>query len=113
MTGKIFNAMPPKSKVLVYGALSGRPCHGMSPFSLIFEKKKLEGFWLSEWVKKSGFLHIFQTTRLIQHLIESGNFQTKIRENVGFEKWKSSLLHYQKKMTDGKVILNPNSRRLK
>ncbi len=109
MTGKILAAMPRGSKVLVYGALSKSPCKGISPLSLIFEKKKIEGFWLTEWIRKSGFIHIFQATRAVQKLIESGEFQTKIRKQTGFDGWKSELLDYQGAMTAGKVILNPFS----
>lgn len=107
MTGEIFSAMPPQSKVLVYGALSEEPCADISPLSLIFEKKTVEGFWLTKWIQESGFWKTLQSTRHVQQLMGSESFKTKIRKSVGFEEWKSALLEYHHKMTLGKVILNP------
>ncbi len=107
MTGKILGVMPPKSKAVVYGALSEQSCCGITPLGLIFEQKKIEGFWLSQWIKERRFWQIYQTTRFLQELIESGVFKTKIRDSAGFEDWKEALLNYQQKMTLGKVMLNP------
>lgn len=109
MTGVVLRAMPPKSTVLVYGALSEQPCGEISSLSLIFERKTVEGFWLSQWIKESGFWHTYKTTRLVQHLIESGGFQTKIRSSASFEGWKSALLDYHRTMTSGKAILLPSA----
>lgn len=107
ITGIIFDAMPPKSRLLVYGALAGAPCSGITPFSLIFQEKKLEGFWLAQSLREKGFFKTYQSTNQVQSLIKSGEFQTKIREKVSFEGWKAALLNYYKQMTAGKVILSP------
>lgn len=109
MSGILFDAMPAKSKVVVYGALAGATCRDISPLGLIFQEKQLEGFWLAQFLRDSGFLKIYQSTQLIQSLMKQGEFQTKIRETVSFNGWKSALLHYQQQMTAGKVILRPNS----
>lgn len=108
MTGRILQAMPAGAKVLVYGALSEKPCADISPLSLIFENKKVEGFWLSVWIQKGGFVQTFKATNLIQSLMGTHEFETKIRDRVGFEEWKEALLKYHEKMTLGKMILTPN-----
>lgn len=107
LTGKILEAMPPASKMLVYGALSGAPCKEINPMNLIFEKKTLEGFWLKEWVQNIGILHRLQLIKLVQKLMGKGELRTKIQKCVGFEEWKATLLEYTQKMTEGKVILKP------
>jgi len=109
LTEDLFQAMPPKSRVLVYGALSGNSCKHISPLSLIFESKILEGFWLTKWIEKSGFWHTLQASRHVQELMKSGKFETKIREQVSFEGWQGALRAYQKSMTSGKVILSPKT----
>lgn len=107
MTEILFHAMPPNSRVLVYGALSESPCKNISPLSLIFESKVLEGFWLTKWIRNHGFWHTIKASRHVQRLIKTGKFQTKIREQVEFEGWQSALDDYRKEMTSGKVILSP------
>jgi len=107
LTGIIINAMPSKSNLLLYGALSETPCSSISPLSLIFQEKKLEGFWLSEFLKSKGFIGTYQATNLVQSLIKKGDFNTTIRDHVSFDNWKSALLSYHKEMTSGKVILSP------
>lgn len=107
MTGQILSAMPPQSRILVYGSLSEKHCEKIAPLGLIFEMKKVEGFWLSEWIQKSGILKTMRSIRTVQTLIEQGQFKTKIQSAVGFEGWKEALLAYHHDMTAGKVILNP------
>lgn len=107
ITGTIFNAMPPRSLMLVYGALSEMACTDITPLGLIFEQKELHGFWLSKWLETKGFLGTIQATRLVQSLIKTGAFETKIRGCYGFDQWKSALQDYSREMTLGKVILKP------
>lgn len=105
MTGKLFYSMPAKSVVMVYGALSEEACRGISPLGLIFEDKKVEGFWLTKWIGEQTFLHIMQVTRSIQGMMESGAFMTRIRGCYDLVAWKAALLEYSSEMTQGKVIL--------
>lgn len=107
MTGLILSAMPPQSRILVYGSLSEKQCEKIAPLGLIFEMKKIEGFWLTEWLQKSGLFKTMRAIRTVQNLIEEGLFKTKIQGAVGFDEWKKALLTYHRDMTAGKVILNP------
>ncbi|MEX1013511.1 MAG: zinc-binding dehydrogenase [Waddliaceae bacterium] len=109
ITGTMFNEMPKGSKIVVYGALSEKPCQGISPLGLIFENKQIEGFWLTEWLKESTFWHKMKVIRLVKKMVQKGEFQTKINGVYGFDEWKSALSSYSQKMTDGKVILKPFS----
>jgi NADPH:quinone reductase-like Zn-dependent oxidoreductase len=47
----IFNAMPRRSRWIVYGRLDQSPTVIREPGQLIFMHKKIEGFWLSEWMR--------------------------------------------------------------
>lgn len=107
LTGVIFDAMPSNSRVLVYGALAGAACSGLSPLNLIFQEKSLEGFWLAQYLRDSGFLKTYRNTNQVQSLIKSGEFHTLIRQRVGFDGWKSALKNYDSHMTAGKMILCP------
>ncbi|ADI37935.1 putative trans-2-enoyl-CoA reductase,mitochondrial [Waddlia chondrophila 2032/99] len=106
MTGDLANAMPEKSFVFVYGALSGKPSAGVTPYSLIFQSKCVRGFWLSKWIKEKGVLRTLLAIRKVQQLMGSGGFHTTIREVVGPEKWSKALLEYSRSMSGGKILLS-------
>jgi NADPH:quinone reductase-like Zn-dependent oxidoreductase len=49
--GAILNAMAPGGKLVVYGGLSGRPVDGVAWNELIFQRKSMEGFWMTHRVQ--------------------------------------------------------------
>jgi NADPH:quinone reductase-like Zn-dependent oxidoreductase len=108
MTGKIFNAMPERSTVIIYGVLSYAPCNGIDGGELIFGQKHIKGFWLTDWVRKAGLLKIFQASRQIQRRITDGSFKTKVRQQLKLEDVPKGLMEYQKQMTAGKILILPN-----
>lgn len=107
MTGLVLSAMPSHSKVLVYGSLSTSNCSDISPISLIFQQKSVEGFYLSSWIESKNFWGLYQATNLVQKLFTKGSFHTAISKEVKFEDVVKALESYQKEMTLGKVILRP------
>ncbi|MBS0629175.1 MAG: zinc-binding dehydrogenase [Verrucomicrobia bacterium] len=108
-TGKMLNVMPEGSVMVVYGAMSREACKEISAKSLIFERKRVEGFWVSTWVNKSSLLHKMRSLNLIQELVKQGEFVTQVQGTSGFEGWKDLLLTYSHKLSEGKVILTPSS----
>lgn len=107
MTGSLLSAMPKGSEVLVYGALSGANCSNISPLSLIFQEKKVLGFYLSKWIEDQSLLGLYKATNLIQRMFASGSFQTDISANVKLEDASKALEAYQREMTAGKVLIKP------
>jgi NADPH:quinone reductase len=105
MTGTLVNAMPEGSRIYVYGALSEKPCGGISPLSLIFKGKHVEGFWLSQWLKEAGLWRTYRSIRRIQSMIGSGKFETTIRKRAYLNDWPEALLEYRQEMSRGKVLL--------
>lgn len=106
-TGEILSAMPNKSKILVYGALSGTSCSEISPMSLIFQEKSVEGFWLSSWLASKNIWGLYKATSTVQKLLASGAFHTSVKARVTLEEAPQALAQYQKEMTAGKVIIKP------
>lgn len=49
----IFNAMGLRARWIVYGRLDMEPTLIPEPGQLIFQHKKIEGFWLVEWMRQS------------------------------------------------------------
>jgi NADPH:quinone reductase-like Zn-dependent oxidoreductase len=57
MATDLLEALPTGAEVMVYGGLSEQPVSA-NPAKLIFEKKKLSGFWLSDWITHQPLLKI-------------------------------------------------------
>ncbi len=49
----IFDAMPKRSRWIIYGRLDPDTTIIREPGQLIFQHKHIEGFWLSEWMRQS------------------------------------------------------------
>ncbi|TIR81877.1 MAG: NADH oxidoreductase, partial [Mesorhizobium sp.] len=52
LASAIFNAMPKRSRWIVYGRLDAEPTVIREPGQLIFQHKRIEGFWLAEWMRQ-------------------------------------------------------------
>ncbi|RJT38933.1 NADH oxidoreductase [Mesorhizobium waimense] len=52
LASTIFDAMPKRSRWIIYGRLDGETTVIREPGQLIFQHKHIEGFWLSEWMRQ-------------------------------------------------------------
>ncbi|MBZ9897896.1 MULTISPECIES: zinc-binding dehydrogenase [unclassified Mesorhizobium] len=52
LASAIFNAMPKRSRWIIYGRLDPEATIIREPGQLIFQHKHIEGFWLSEWMRQ-------------------------------------------------------------
>lgn len=52
LASTIFNAMPKRARWMVYGRLDAEPTVIREPGQLIFQHKRVEGFWLAEWMRQ-------------------------------------------------------------
>ncbi|MDP1836400.1 MAG: zinc-binding dehydrogenase [Chlamydiales bacterium] len=109
MTGQILNAMPNRSKVFVYGALSASSCGNLSPLGIIFQQKIVEGFYLPDWIVKKGFFGLLLATNKVQKMMACGSLHTTISAQVSLNEASKALEAYQKEMTLGKVLVCPHS----
>jgi NADPH:quinone reductase-like Zn-dependent oxidoreductase len=107
MTGQLLEAMPEGAVVFVYGALSQDKCSGINPISLIFQDKRVEGFFLAQWIRKRGLLNVIRQSYRVQKLIVSGQLHTTIQRRVGMDEAVGALLHYKDNMTAGKILIKP------
>lgn len=62
-------------RLLVYGTLSGEPIP-LDPRTIMVGQKRIEGFWLSEWVKQQGALTMLKLFRNINRLLSAGVLTT-------------------------------------
>jgi len=107
MTGTVLSAMPPKSTVYVYGALSERPCGNIDPVGLLFHEKKVEGFYLATWLRSRNRLKVFGIARRLQKMLVEGRIETRIQRRLSLDEAVDGLKQYVRNMTDGKVLITP------
>jgi NADPH2:quinone reductase len=105
LTKQVTSVMPRGSKIVVYGALSGENCQ-MSPNSLIFEGKSMEGFWVTEWIKTIGFISKLRMANDVQKLLTS-DLSTHVQARFPLDRVKEALSLYKEKRSAGKVLLIP------
>lgn len=51
LAGALFNAMPKRARWIIYGRLDQTATAIPEPGQMIFMHKKIEGFWLTEWMR--------------------------------------------------------------
>ena len=105
MSARVLGAQPPGSRMLVYGGLSLKAVE-IDPGSLIFEGKRVEGFWLSGWLRGRNLLSQLRVARQVQSML-AGDLKTEIRARLPLEKAAEAVKQYSADMTAGKVLLVP------
>lgn len=107
MSARIIKAMPEGGRLIVYGGLSQQPSR-VDPGSLIFENKRLEGFWLSSWLSSRKMLSRLSIARKVRRLLGT-DLSTEIQARLPLEEVASGLKQYVTHMTSGKVLFLPDN----
>lgn len=105
MSARVLRAQPNGARLLVYGALSVEACQA-DPGSLIFEGKRLEGFWLSGWLRDKSLLQKFRISSQVQKLL-STDLKSEVQGRFLLQDAARALDQYAGSMTSGKVLLMP------
>ncbi|WP_108960211.1 zinc-binding dehydrogenase [Leptospira ellinghausenii] len=101
----LVECMPYGAKIVCYGALSEKP-FSVNSGIILFQNKKIEGFWLSSWIYEIGLEEFQKQAKEAQKYLKTV-FQTKINKRFKFEEYKEGLEFYKQHMTDGKVVFGP------
>jgi NADPH:quinone reductase-like Zn-dependent oxidoreductase len=64
-------------RLVVYGTLAGEPIR-IDPRILLMGQKRVEGFWLSEWVRDQGVLTMLRLFRRIRRLLREGVLASEV-----------------------------------
>lgn len=105
--GRILKAMPAGSELVVVGMLSNQPCGNIDPHGLIFENKRITGFWLAPWLTNMGFLARMHLVGRAQRLIADGVLDSTVRRRIRLDEAQDGLQEYSRSMSDGKVLICP------
>jgi NADPH:quinone reductase-like Zn-dependent oxidoreductase len=105
MTFDLLDALCAGGEVKVYGGLSEQAAMA-NPGRLIFENKKVSGFWLSEWITHQPMLKMLKHFNKIQKYLAETH-QTTVHQRVGLKDAVTGLATYMENMTAGKVLVKP------
>jgi hypothetical protein len=93
--------------VLVYGALSLSPVQ-VDVGTLLFGHRRVEGFWLSEWIAKYGMRRVIPAMIELQTRLLPAIDTTPIG-HFGLADAAAGIRAYQDNMGAGKIILQLGS----
>jgi NADPH:quinone reductase len=110
-TNTMLRAIRAPGVVYNYGALSLEPCHANS-LVLLGENKRLEGLWLTRWLKETKYDTKQQVNREIQSLMKQG-LHTHFVKEFSLERIKEALNEYNSNKTSGKILLRNSQARPK
>lgn len=106
-SAEIFNAMPGKSRWVVYGKLDEQLPTILQPGQLIFQSKCIEGFWLSRWLKETPLAQKIGVIQQVQKRFATGGWQTDVTAIVPMAEAMDRLAGELSK-PDGKVFIKPD-----
>lgn len=107
MTGRALAAMPHGSRAVVYGTLSRKPC-AVPPELLLYENKRVEGFWLARWVRGRSLLGRMRIAVGVQKRLGT-DFRTSVRARVPLEGAAEAIAEYERDPGGGKVLIVPGT----
>ena len=107
LTRRILAAMP-NGTLVVYGALSGKPCEA-DPRDLIFQDKRIEGFWLSQWLKGQNPLRILWRLKAVLPMLDS-TFATEVSARLALRQVPTELESHLRTTSAGKTLILPGKR---
>jgi NADPH:quinone reductase-like Zn-dependent oxidoreductase len=105
LTGILAESLEPGGRVIVYGALSGRPC-AVPASAFIFEGKRIEGFWLTETLKHLSAGARARMALQVQRRL-SDDLQTNVQARFPLSSFEQAVALYQSHRSQGKVLLIP------
>ncbi|MEZ2332638.1 zinc-binding dehydrogenase [Mesorhizobium sp. RCC_202] len=105
LASAIFNAMPKRSRWIIYGRLDAEPTVIREPGQLIFQHKHIEGFWLVEWMRQFRD-RLGAAVLEAQKRFSDGRWSTDVTAVVPFEEAMARLPAELAK-PNGKVFIRP------
>ncbi|KUJ85908.1 zinc-binding dehydrogenase [Ruegeria marisrubri] len=106
LSEQIFVAMPNKARWVSYGKLSAEPPKLTQMGQLIFMGKRIEGFWLTQWMMSTPTEDQMRVVQEVQARFADGRWKTDVSARLPLRDVVSGLPDALKK-TDGKVMITP------
>lgn len=106
LSEQIFVAMPNGARWISYGKLSAELPKLTQMGQLIFMGKRIEGFWLTTWMRATPPQDQMRVIGEVQARFADGRWHTDVSSHLGLRDVVSQLAEALKN-TDGKVMISP------
>jgi len=103
---KVFAAMGRRARWVIYGKLDTELPTLLEPGHLIFLMKRIEGFWLTRWMRETETADKMTVIESAQRRFASGEWKTDVTAILSLEEAMTRLPEELAK-PDGKVFLRP------
>jgi len=103
MTQRLADAAPYGSTILLYARLSDRSSV-IDPRTALLKRLRLEGWFLSNWLKDKNIVQTLRLARRAQSLL-GGELQSPVRARWGLEDAQRAVERYAERMSEGKFLL--------
>lgn len=100
----VVKALGSGGRLLVYGTLANEPMP-IDPRFLMTGHRRIEGFWLSNWVKEQNVLTMLRLFRTINRYLASGLFTTRVAASFPLDEIATAARHAETAGRGGKVLL--------
>lgn len=109
MGSEAVKCLGPGGRLLLYGTLSGESI-SFDPRVLMVGGKRVEGFWLSEWVARQGIWTMLSLFSQITSLMREGTLATEKGTTYPLEQIADAVREAEKPARGGKVLLRISQR---
>ena len=106
LSEQIVAAMPNRARWVSYGKLSTEPPKLTQMGQFIFMDKKIEGFWLTNWMRNTPPADQIRVVGEVQARFADGRWKTDVSVHLPLRDVVSGLAEATKK-TDGKIMITP------
>jgi NADPH:quinone reductase-like Zn-dependent oxidoreductase len=101
---QVVQALAAGGTAVLYGLLSGEAV-SVDPRFLITGSKRVQGFWLTDWMKRQRVPRLLRLFRQIGRLLGEGTIQTEVAATYPLEQIKEAVTHAAAGGKGGKVLL--------
>ena len=106
LSAEIFDKMPNRGRWIIYGKLDEELPTILQPGQMIFQSKRIEGFWLTQWMRRTVLLKKLSVIRSAQKRFASGEWKTDVTAIIPLSEAMDRLPEELAK-PNGKVFINP------
>lgn len=106
LAATIFDAMPKRARWIIYGRLDSAETNIREPGQFIFQHKRIEGFWLTDWMRTVPPERRVQTVMEAQKRFSDGRWATDVTAVVPLAEAMQRVPAELAK-PNGKVFLTP------
>jgi len=99
-----FQSLGAGGRLLVYGTLSGEPI-ALDPRQLMVGPKRVEGFWLSEWVRREHTLDMLKLFGNIRRLMRAGVLTSEVGATFPLDEIQKAVAQAGQAGRQGKVLV--------